>query len=47
MYSCKFETHSKSDYLRMLTMIDEKGWRRKAKGDDWNCIFIIEFDMHK
>ena len=47
MYSCIFQTSSKDDYLQMLKMIDSKGWRRKAIGDDWNCIFKIEFDMHK
>ena len=46
MYSCVFETGSKSDYLLMLQEIDSKGWRRNAIGDDWNCIFRIEFDMH-
>ena len=47
MYSCVFETHSKSDYLRFLAEIQAKGWRHKAVGDDWNCVFRIEFDMHR
>ena len=46
MYSCTFETSSKSDYLLMLSIIDDKGWRRKAIGDDWKGEFKIEFDMH-
>lgn len=46
MYSCKFETHNKSEYLRMLKYIDKNNWKRKAIGDEWNCIFIIEFNMY-
>ena len=42
MYRCKFETNSKTDYLRFLNWIDKNGWHRKAFGDTWNCKFIIK-----
>lgn len=47
MYSCVFKTKSKDSYLRMLRYIDSNGWRRTSVGDDWNCEFVIEFDMHE
>ena len=45
-YSCIFQTNSKTEYLRMLREVDKHNWRRVAFGDDWNCEFVIAFDMH-